>query len=111
MVAFNLYLNDEETHVAGIQVHPDPQSMQRHTDVVRDYVKTAYGEFLEGSLHPARMWVRGRSAADGQATDTAGVFGLRIAAAHRQLQWSRRASTWGPVVESAGGAAVFGTGR
>lgn len=47
MVAFNLYVNDEGTEVAGIQVHPDGESMQRHISVVREYINTAYGEFLE----------------------------------------------------------------
>lgn len=47
MVAFNIYLNDEGTEVAAIQVHPDAVSMQRHMAVVREYISTAYGEFLE----------------------------------------------------------------
>ena len=47
VVAFNLYVNDEGTQVAGVQVHPDAASMQRHMEVVREYIETAYGEFLE----------------------------------------------------------------
>lgn len=47
MVAFNLYLNDQGTEVAAIQVHPDAASMQRHMEVVRQYISQAYGEFLE----------------------------------------------------------------
>jgi hypothetical protein len=47
LVAFNLFVNDEGTEVAGIQIHPDAESMQRHMDVVREYIETAYGEFLE----------------------------------------------------------------
>jgi hypothetical protein len=47
MVAFNLYLNEAGTEVAAVQVHPDAASLQRHMEVVREYIETAYGEFLE----------------------------------------------------------------
>jgi hypothetical protein len=47
MVAFNLYLNDAGTEVTSVQVHPDAGSMERHMQVVRQYIETAYGEFLD----------------------------------------------------------------
>lgn len=33
--------------MTGVQVHPDAESMQSHMQVVRDYIMTAYGDFLE----------------------------------------------------------------
>jgi proteasome lid subunit RPN8/RPN11 len=47
MLAFNLYVNDQGTEVAGVQVHPDASSMELHMQVVRQYIETAYGEFLD----------------------------------------------------------------
>lgn len=47
MIAFNLYVNEDGTEVAGVQVHPDANSMESHMQVVTEYIRTAYGEFLE----------------------------------------------------------------
>ena len=47
LIAFNLYLDDEGTSVTVVQVHPDAESMKSHMHVVREYITTAYGDFLE----------------------------------------------------------------
>ena len=47
MIAFNLYVNEEGTEVTGIQIHPDAASMQSHMEIVGDYIRAAYGDFLE----------------------------------------------------------------
>lgn len=47
MMAFNLFQNDEGTEVTSVQVHPDASSMELHMQIVRQYIATAYGEFLE----------------------------------------------------------------
>lgn len=45
--AFNLYVNDSGTEVTSVQVHPDAGSMELHMQIVRQYIETAYGEFLD----------------------------------------------------------------
>ena len=45
--AFNVFGNDDGTEVAGIQVHPDSESMRAHMTVMREYIAPAFGDFLE----------------------------------------------------------------
>ena len=47
MVAFNLFVNEAGTEVTVVQVHPDASSMELHMQVVRQYIETAYGDFLD----------------------------------------------------------------
>ena len=38
MLAFNIFFNEEETEVTGVQVHPDADSMLFHMGVVEKYI-------------------------------------------------------------------------
>jgi len=49
MLAFNLYLNDEGTEVATVQVHPDADSMEFHMKVTGEHIAGAY-EYLEETV-------------------------------------------------------------
>jgi hypothetical protein len=48
-IAFHVYANEEGTEVTGIQVHIDAASMESHMDIVREYIQTAFGDFLEST--------------------------------------------------------------
>ena len=47
LIAFNAYANEEGTEVAVVQLHPDASSMERHMQVVREHITSAYEELLE----------------------------------------------------------------
>jgi hypothetical protein len=49
LIAFNVYANDAGTEVTGIQFHPDAASMAAHLDVVGEYIKDVFGDFLEST--------------------------------------------------------------
>jgi hypothetical protein len=84
LIAFNLYLDDEGSSVTGVQVHPDAQSMVSHMQVVRDYITTAYGDFLESRPGPGMRRRRHGSRGD-QADDPSGGRDHRDAATYRRV--------------------------
>lgn len=49
LIAFHSFANAEGTEVLGLQVHPDFSSMEFHLQIMREYMKTAYADFLEAS--------------------------------------------------------------
>jgi hypothetical protein len=49
LLAFNLYVNDEGTEVATVQVHPDAESFEFHMKVMADHIAGAY-EYLEETV-------------------------------------------------------------
>jgi hypothetical protein len=49
LIAFHVYAKDEGTEVTGIQVHPDAASMESPMDIVREYIQTAFGDFIESA--------------------------------------------------------------
>jgi hypothetical protein len=49
LLAFNEYVNAERTEVTIVQVHPDAQSMEFHTGVVRERAAKAYAETLDAT--------------------------------------------------------------
>jgi hypothetical protein len=49
LLAFNAFANDEGTEIAGVQVHPDTDSMLSHMQVMREHITMAYEEYLEAT--------------------------------------------------------------
>jgi hypothetical protein len=49
LIAFNEYVNDEETEIGVVQVHPDADSFEFHMGVVRERASRAYEETLEAT--------------------------------------------------------------
>lgn len=49
LLAFNIFANDEGTEIAGVQVHPDADSMLHHLQLMRERITMAYGEYLEAT--------------------------------------------------------------
>lgn len=49
LLAFNVFANDEGTDIAGVQVHPDADSMLSHIQVMRDRITMAYEEYIEAT--------------------------------------------------------------
>jgi hypothetical protein len=49
LLAFNVFANDEGTEIAGVQVHPDADSMLSHMQVMRERITIAYEEYLEAT--------------------------------------------------------------
>jgi hypothetical protein len=50
LLAFNVFANDEGTEIAGVQVHPDADSMLSHMQVMRERITMAYEEYLEATM-------------------------------------------------------------
>lgn len=49
LLAFNAFANEEGTEIAGVQVHPDANSMLYHMQVMRERITMAYDEYLEAT--------------------------------------------------------------
>jgi hypothetical protein len=49
LLAFNVFANDEGTEIAGVQVHPDADSMLYHMQVMRERITMAYDEYIEAT--------------------------------------------------------------
>ena len=49
LLAFNVFANDDGTEIAGVQVHPDAESMLLHMHLMRDRITMAYEEYLEAT--------------------------------------------------------------
>lgn len=47
LIAFNIYVNEDGTEATIVQVHPDPDSMLFHMQVVREHIGQAYQSVLE----------------------------------------------------------------
>ncbi len=47
LIAFNMYLNEEEDEVSILQVHPDVESMEFHMELVRQQIEGAQENWLE----------------------------------------------------------------
>ena len=47
LIAFNVYFDEENYEVTGVQVHPDSDSMQFHLRVVSEHIQTAYGDYID----------------------------------------------------------------
>src|SRR5713101_7210849 len=50
LIAFNEYVSDAGDEVTVVQVHPDPASMEAHTEIVRERAQAAYAETLEATV-------------------------------------------------------------
>jgi len=46
LIAFNFYLNEDETEASVVQVHPDVASMMFHMQAMRETIKVAVDEVL-----------------------------------------------------------------
>jgi len=49
LIAFNEYVNQDGTEVAVVQVHPDPDSMAFHLDVIAERAAAAYAETVDAT--------------------------------------------------------------
>jgi hypothetical protein len=49
LLAFNVFVNDDGTEIAGVQVHPDADSMLSHMQVMRERITMAYEEYIEAT--------------------------------------------------------------
>ena len=49
LIAFNVYFDEENNAVTGVQVHPDAESMQFHMRVVSEQIRTAYEDYIEST--------------------------------------------------------------
>lgn len=49
LLAFQLYLSADGEHAVNVQLHPDAASMTRHMQVVREYMRTAYADYVEAT--------------------------------------------------------------
>ena len=47
LLAFNAYVDSEDSRVTIVQVHPDAESMAFHMSVIPEHVAKAYAEVLE----------------------------------------------------------------
>jgi hypothetical protein len=47
LIAFHLYVNEDETEVSIVQVHPDVDSMEFHMQLVRQHIESSYGDWLD----------------------------------------------------------------
>lgn len=47
LIGFNLYLNEDGTETAVVQVHPDADSMLFHMQVAQEHIEGAYAETLD----------------------------------------------------------------
>jgi len=50
LIAFNAYVDEDGREVGIVQVHPDVQSMEFHTKLIREHVEQAFAEFLEDTV-------------------------------------------------------------
>lgn len=46
VIAFHIYVDEERDLVTGVQVHPDPASMEHHMKVVAEHIRGAY-DYIE----------------------------------------------------------------
>jgi hypothetical protein len=49
LLGFNVFANQEGTEIAGVQVHPDADSMLHHMQVMRGRITMAYDEYIEAT--------------------------------------------------------------
>jgi hypothetical protein len=49
LLAFNVFANEEGTEIAGVQIHPDADSMLSHMQVMREQITMAYDEYIEAT--------------------------------------------------------------
>jgi quinol monooxygenase YgiN len=49
VIAFNLYVDEAANRVAGVQVHPDAESMQFHMRLVHEHISGAYQDYIEAT--------------------------------------------------------------
>jgi hypothetical protein len=61
IVAFNMFLNEDETEMTSIQVHPDAASMESHLRVLTDVLGEEMKEWVERAdfLEPKHIEVYG----------------------------------------------------
>jgi hypothetical protein len=50
LIAFHEYVNDAGDEVSVVQIHPDPESMEAHMEVVRERAQQAYAETLDATV-------------------------------------------------------------
>ena len=50
LIAFNEYVNDAGDEVTVVQVHPDSESMEAHTEIVRERAREAYAQTLDATV-------------------------------------------------------------
>ena len=50
LIAFNEYVNEAGDEVTVVQVHPDPQSMVAHLEIVGEHAQDAYAETLDATV-------------------------------------------------------------
>jgi hypothetical protein len=49
LIAFNEYVNEAGTEVAVVQVHPDPDSMAFHMEVIAERAASAYADTIDAT--------------------------------------------------------------
>jgi hypothetical protein len=49
VIAFNEYADPDRNEVSVVQIHPDPESMEFHAQLVAERAAHAYGETLEAT--------------------------------------------------------------
>jgi hypothetical protein len=49
LIAFNEYVNEAGTEVAVVQVHPDPDSMAFHMEVIAERAASAYADTIDST--------------------------------------------------------------
>lgn len=50
LIAFNEYVNEAGDEVTVVQVHPDPESMEAHMEIVRERAQQAYTQTLDATV-------------------------------------------------------------
>jgi hypothetical protein len=50
LIAFHEYVNDAGDEVSVVQIHPDPESMEAHMEIVRERAQQAYAETLDATV-------------------------------------------------------------
>jgi hypothetical protein len=50
LIAFNEYVNETGDEVTVVQIHPDPESMEAHLEIVRERALEAYAQTLGATV-------------------------------------------------------------
>jgi hypothetical protein len=50
LIAFNEYVNEAGDEVTVVQIHPDPESMEAHLEIVRERTLEAYAQTLGATV-------------------------------------------------------------
>jgi hypothetical protein len=66
LIAFNMYLNEDETEMTSIQIHPDAASMDFHMQVLTQVLKVDMVEWIERAdfIEPKHIEIYGTPSVD-----------------------------------------------